>query len=146
MAQWLRKLLPVLLAGALFGYGWHSGAEHMDKQWQEEVRSEYIKKSKAREETQSAVDAISREYQERLLALESSSDKLVADLRGDNKRLRVRIKSLSSTAAQGACGRESDGRAELDDRDAKRILAVTQKADAWIKALQKTIRELQESK
>lgn len=144
MVQWLRKLLPVILAGALFGYGWHSGAESMDTKWKEEVRREYVKKSKATAETQAAVDRISKDYQARLMALESSTDKLVTDLRGDNKRLRVRVKQLSATA-EGTCRCEPDGRAELDDRDAKRILAVTQKADAWIRALQETIRKLQEA-
>lgn len=141
----LKKLFPWVFALTLFGTGWHLGADSMNTKWKEEVHREYVKKSKARDDTQAAVDRISQDYQKRLQELQGSADRLVSDLRGDNKRLRVRVKQLSAKpASDGRC--EFDGRAELDERDAKRILAVTQKADAWIRALQDTIRKLQESK
>lgn len=138
----LKRLFPWVFALTLFGTGWHLGADSMNTRWKEEVHREYVKKTKAREDTQAAVDRISKDYQKRLQELQGSTDRLVTDLRSDNKRLRVRVKQLSTKpTSDGRC--EPDGRAELDERDAKRILAVTQKADAWIKALQDTIRELQ---
>lgn len=143
MLQFLRRLIPWVIAGALFGYGWHLGSNSMDAKWKQEVYNEYVKKTEARATTQKAVDEISERYQEEIASLEGSTDRMLDDLRNDNKRLRVRVKSLSA-ASGGLCGRESDGRAELDERDAKRILAVTQKGDAWIKALQDTIRTLQQ--
>lgn len=141
MLQFLRKLIPWVLAGMLFGLGWHLGSDSMDAKWKQEVHDEYVKRVEAAKSTQRAIDAVSAKYQEDLAALEGSTDRIISDLRSDNKRLRVRVKTTGTS--DGQCGFEPDGRAELDDRDAKRILAVTQKGDAWIRALQDTIRELQ---
>lgn len=141
MLQFLRKLIPWVLAGMLFGLGWHLGSDSMDSKWKQEVHNEYVKRVEAAKSTQRAIDAVSAKYQEDLAALEGSTDRIISDLRSDNKRLRVRVKTTGTS--DGQCGFEPDGRAELDDRDAKRILAVTQKGDAWIRALQDTIRELQ---
>lgn len=141
MLQFLRKLIPWVLAGMLFGLGWHLGSDSMDSKWKQEVHNEYVKRVEAAKSTQRAIDAVSAKYQEDLAALEGSTDRIISDLRSDNKRLRVRVKTIGTS--DGQCGFEPDGRAELDDRDAKRILAVTQKGDAWIRALQDTIRELQ---
>ncbi|AAP33960.1 Rz-like spanin [Teseptimavirus T7] len=141
MLEFLRKLIPWVLAGMLFGLGWHLGSDSMDAKWKQEVHNEYVKRVEAAKSTQRAIDAVSAKYQEDLAALEGSTDRIISDLRSDNKRLRVRVKTTGTS--DGQCGFEPDGRAELDDRDAKRILAVTQKGDAWIRALQDTIRELQ---
>lgn len=141
MLEFLRKLVPWVLAGMLFGWGWQLGADSMDAKWKQEVQNEYVKRVEATKSTQRAVDEISAKYQEDLAALEGSTDRIISDLRSDNKRLLVRIKTTGTST--GECGFEPDGRAELDDRDAKRILAVTQRGDAWIRALQDTIRELQ---
>lgn len=145
MLQFLRKVAPWVLAGSLFAWGWHLGSNSMDTKWKQEVYSEYVKKTEARATTQAEVDKISKRYQEEIAALEGSTDRVLNDLRNDNKRLRIRVKNLSATTGN-LSGCQFDGRAELDERDAKRILAVTQKGDAWIKALQDTIRKLQESK
>lgn len=141
MLQFLRKLIPWVLAGALFGWGWHLGSDSMDAKWKQEVQDVYVKRVEATKSTQREVDEISAKYQEDLAALEGSTDRIISDLRSDNKRLRIRIKTTGTST--GECGFEPDGRAELDDRDAKSILAVTQRGDAWIRALQDTIRELQ---
>lgn len=141
MLQFLRKLTIGFSLGMLFGLGWHLGSDSMDAKWKQEVHNEYVKRVEATASTQRAIDAVSAKYQEDLAALEGSTDRIISDLRSDNKRLRVRVKTTGTS--DGQCGFESDGRAELDDRDAKRILAVTQKGDAWIRALQDTIRELQ---
>lgn len=141
MLEFLRKLIPWVLAGVLFGLGWHLGSDLMDAKWKQEVHNEYVKRVEAAKSTQRAIDAVSAKYQEDLAALEGSTDRIISDLRSDNKRLRVRVKTTGTS--DGQCRFEPDGRAELDDRDAKRIIAVTQKGDAWIRALQDTIRELQ---
>lgn len=141
MLQFLRKLIPWVLAGVLFGLGWHLGSDSMDSKWKQEVHNEYVKRVEATASTQRALNEISAKYQEDLAALEGSTDRIISDLRSDNKRLRVRVKTTGTS--DGKCGFEPDGRAELDDRDAKSIIAVTQRGDAWIRALQDTIRELQ---
>lgn len=147
MLKLLRFSVPWVAAGVLFMTGWHYGAKDVREDWEVTVKNEYIKKTEATEATQRAVDETSKHYQSELAALEGSTDRIITDLRHDNKRLRIRVKAASNAGtASGACGCVSDGRAELDERDAKRILAVTQKGDAWIRALQETIRELQRSK
>lgn len=144
MLQFLKRAAPWFFAALLFASGWHMGSNSKDAEWKEVIHNEYVKRTEATRSTQAAVDKISAKYQEDLAALEGSTDRIISDLRSDNKRLRVRVKTTGSTQSQ--CGRVPDGRAELDERDAKRILAVTQKGDAWIKALQDTIRELQKEK
>lgn len=144
MLQILRRAIPWFLTIMLFTVGWHMGAKSKDTEWKEVVYNEYITKLESTRRTQAEVDKVSTRYQEELAALEGSTDRIIDDLHRDNKRLRVRIKATGSSQSVRRC--EPDGRAELDDRDAKRILAVTQKADAWIKALQDTIRELQKEK
>lgn len=146
MLKLLRYSAPWIAAGVLFMSGWHYGAKSVHEEWEVTVKNEYIKRTEATEATQRAVDAVSEHYQNELSALEGSTDRVIADLRNDNKRLRIRVKTSSTGTAPSACGCISDGRAELDERDAKRILAVTQKGDAWIRALQDTIRELQANK
>lgn len=144
MLQLLRRAIPWFFAILLFASGWHMGAKEKDAQWKEVIQNDYVERIEATASTQRAVNEVSRRYQEELAALEGSTDRIIDDLRSDNKRLRVRVKTTRN--AQGVSRCEPDGRAELDDRDAKRILAVTQKGDAWIKALQDTIRELQKEK
>lgn len=144
MLQFLRRLAPWLIAFMLFTAGWSMGSDSTNNKWKEVIHNEYVQRVEATRNTQAAVDKISAKYQEDIAALEGSTDRIISDLRSDNKRLRVRVKTTGSAKGIGRC--EPDGRAELDDRDAKRILAVTQKGDAWIKALQDTIRELQKEK
>lgn len=144
MLQFLRRVAPWFFAALLFASGWHLGSQAKDAQWKEEIHNVYVKRVEATRSTQEAVNAISAKYQEDIAAMEGSTDRIISDLRSDNKRLRVRIKTTGSSSS--VCGCEPDGRAELDERDAKRIIGVTQKGDAWIKALQDTIRELQKEK
>lgn len=144
MLQILKRAVPWFFAALLFASGWHMGSNSKDAEWKEVIHREYVKRTEATRSTQAAIDKISAKYQEDLAALEGSTDRIISDLRNDNKRLRVRIKTTGSAQSISRC--ESDGRAELDERDAKRILSVTRKGDAWIKALQETIRELQKEK
>lgn len=144
MLLFLKRAAPWFFAALLFASGWHMGSNSKDAEWKEVIQNEYVKRVEATASTQRAIDEISTKYQEDIAALEGSTDRIISDLHNDNKRLRVRIKTTGNTQGVSRC--EPDGRAELDDRDAKRILAVTQRGDAWIKALQDTIKELQKEK
>lgn len=144
MLEFSKRIVPWLWSFMMIAFGWHYGSVSTEAKWKEVIHNEYVQRVEATADTQRAVDKISAKYQADIAALEGSTDRIIDDLRSDNKRLRVRIKTTGS--AQGVNRCEPDGRAELDDRDAKRILAVTQKGDAWIKALQNTIRELQKEK
>lgn len=145
MLELLKRVIPWLVAGLLFASGYWVA----DSKWEAKVNEEYITKLEATEQqrrtVQSKVDQVSKDYQDQLSALEGSSDRVIADLRSDNKRLQLRVKPTSgSVQSDGRC--VIDGYAELDDRDAKRLIAIGLKGDAWIKALQKTVVALQQDK
>lgn len=145
MLELLRKALPWLVAGLLFCSGYWVA----DTKWEAKVNDEYITKLQAADRTRTSVQRevsrISSDYQDKLAALEGSTDRIIADLNRDNKRLRIRVKPTSGTVqTDGRC--VIDGYAELDERDAKRLIAIGLKGDEWIKALQKTVRAMQQEK
>lgn len=142
MLDFLKKALPFLLAGLIYTAGFYSGSVSKDTEWKEVVHNEYVQKSEARKDTQREIDAVSAKYQADLEGLEGSTDRVIADLRSDNKRLRVKVQPTSGTSGpDGRC--IVDGKAELDEGTAKRLIRITQRGDAQIEALQNTIRKLQ---
>ncbi len=142
MLKLLRSALPWVLAGTLFMGGWHLGSTHEEANWKEVIQNEYIARTAATEATQKEVNRVAQDYQDELAALEGSTDRMLADLRDNNKRLSVRIKTLTGQPkGDGRC--EFDGRAELHEATAKDIIGVTQRADAHVRALQNTIKEMQ---
>lgn len=145
MLELLRRCAPWLVAGLLFCSGYWVA----DNKWEAKVNDEYITKLEARENQRAAVqgeiDKVSKDWQDKMSALEGSTDRIIADLNRDNKRLRIRVKPTSGTVqTDGRC--VIDGYAELDERDAKRLIAIGLKGDEWIKALQKTVRAMQQEK
>lgn len=145
MLELLRKALPWLVAGLLFCSGYWVA----DTKWEAKVSNEYITKLQAEDRTRTSVQRevsrIAADYQDKMSALEGSTDRIIADLNRDNKRLRIRVQPTSGTVqSDGRC--VIDGYADLDERDAKRLIAIGLKGDEWIKALQGTIRALQQEK
>ncbi|UNA02561.1 Rz-like lysis protein [Enterobacter phage EP1] len=145
MLELLRKALPWLAAGLLFCSGYWVA----DTKWEAKVNDEYITKLQAEDRTRTSVQRevsrIAKDYQDKMSALEGSTDRIIADLNRDNKRLRIRVQPTSGTVqSDGRC--LVDGYADLDERDAKRLIAIGLKGDEWIKALQGTIRALQQEK
>ena len=137
LKNWL--MVAVLVGSVLFAY--HEGYTKADNKWQQEVNNEYVKKQEATQATQIAVNEISKAYQDDLAALEGSTDRVIADLHLDGKRLRAKLKDKPRDQS-GDSGCFSDGRAELDEEFSRRLIRVTQRGDLWIKALQDTIIEL----
>lgn len=135
----------VIIAAFALGVtlAYNHGYDKANTKWEQEVHNEYVKKVKATEDKQAAVNEISRQYQEDLAALEGSTDRVINDLRNDGKRLRVKL-SATTRELQDNGGCLVDGRAELDEEFSKRLIGVTQRGDAWIKALQNTIKEMQQ--
>lgn len=145
MLELLRRCAPWLVAGLLFCSGYWVA----DNKWEAKVSNEYITKLQAEDRTRASVQrevsSIAKDYQDKMSALEGSTDRIIADLNRDNKRLRIRVKPASGTVqTDGRC--VIDGYAELDERDAKRLIAIGLKGDEWIKALQKTVRAMQQEK
>lgn len=140
------KRYAIIAAFALgITLAYNQGYDKANTKWEQEVHNEYVKKVKATEDKQAAIDEISRQYQEDLAALEGSTDRVINDLRNDGKRLRVKL-SATTRELQDNGGCLVDGRAELDEEFSKRLIGVTQRGDAWIRALQDTIKEMQTKK
>ncbi|WKV24246.1 spanin, inner membrane subunit [Pectobacterium phage LET1] len=145
MLELLRKAIPWLVAGLLFCSGYWVA----DTKWEAKVNNEYITKLQSEDRTRTSVQRevsrIAADYQDKMSELEGSTDRIIADLNRDNKRLRIRVQPTSGTVqSDGRC--VIDGYADLDERDAKRLIAIGLKGDEWIKALQGTIRALQQEK
>lgn len=136
-------IIAAFALGVTLAY--NHGYDKANTKWEQEVHNEYVKKVKATEDKQAAINEISRQYQEDLVALEGSTDRVINDLRNDGKRLRVKL-SATTRELQDNGGCLVDGRAELDEEFSKRLIGVTQRGDAWIKALQNTIKEMQTKK
>lgn len=134
-----------IIAGFALGItlAYNTGYDKADTKWKQEVQNEYVKRTEATADRQAAINKVSKKYQEDLEALEGSTDRVINDLRNDGKRLRVKL-SATSRELQDNRGCLVDGRAELDEEFSKRLIGVTQKGDAWIKALQNTIIEMKQ--
>ncbi|MDU3351421.1 MAG: hypothetical protein E7E72_15135 [Clostridium sp.] len=141
----LKNLKGWLIAGA-FALGmtlaYSHGYDKANNKWKQEVHNAYVSKVESTAAVQAGIGRVSKEYQDDLAALEGSTDRVITDLRNDGKRLRVQLSS-TSRELQDNGGCLIDGRAELDEEFSKRLIGVTQKGDAWIKALQNTIKEMQ---
>lgn len=133
-------IVAVCLLGLVLAYT--HGYDKANTKWEQEVHNEYVKRTEATADKQAAIQEVSQKYQDDLAALEGSTDRVIADLRNDGKRLSVKL-SATTRELQANSGCLIDGRAELDEEFSKRLIGVTQKGDAWIKALQNTIKEMQ---
>lgn len=140
------KSYAIIAAFALgMTLAYNHGYDKANTKWEQEVHNEYIKQTEATANKQAAINEISQQYQEDLAALEGSTDRVINDLRNDGKRLRVKL-SATTRELQDNGGCLVDGRAELDEEFSKRLIGVTQRGDAWIRALQDTIKEMQTKK
>lgn len=142
MLKLLRQAVPWLVAGLLFCSGYWVA----DNKWEAKVNDEYITKLEARENQRAAVqgeiDKVSKDWQDKMSALEGSTDRIIADLNSDNKRLRVKVNTSGLTESDvSRCF--PNGRVELHPETSKSLIRITQEADLKEKALQDTIRRLQ---
>ena len=137
----IKRVAPWLVAGLLFASGYWVA----DNKWEAKVNEEYITKLEARESQRTAiqarVDEVSAEWQDKMSALEGSTDRLINDLNRDNKRLLVKVKTSGlSEPDYSRCF--PNGRVELHPETSKSLIRITQEADLKEKALQETIRRL----
>lgn len=142
MLELLKKALPFLLAVCLFASGWYIGSDRKDSEWKEVVHNEYVTKAEARKDKQASIDKVSAKYQDDLAALQGSTDRIIDDLSRDNKRLRVNV--CAPGTARGLNGRcESYVSVELHESTVRSLVEITKKADLKERALQDTIRKMQ---
>lgn len=142
MLELLKRLAPAIVLVLTFSFGMYVGSVTKDNEWKEEVHNEYVTKTEARASTQREVDAVSKKYQEDYAALEGSTDGIIDGLSRDNKRLRAN--ACAPGSARGSNGRcESYVSVELHESTVKSLVRITESADLKEKALQDTIRKLQ---
>lgn len=142
MLELLKRLAPAIVLVLAFSFGMYVGSVTKDNEWKEEVHNEYVTKNEARASTQREVDAVSKKYQEDYAALEGSTDGIIDGLSRDNKRLRANACAPgSSRGSNGRC--ESYVSVELHESTVKSLVRITKSADLKEKALQDTIRKLQ---
>ena len=142
MLELLKRLAPAIVLVLTFSFGMYVGSVTKDNEWKEEVYNEYVTKNEARASTQREVDAVSKKYQEDYAALEGSTDGIIDGLSRDNKRLRAN--ACAPGSARGSNGRcESYVSVELHESTVKSLVRITESADLKEKALQDTIRKLQ---
>ena len=142
MLELLKRLAPVIVLVLALSFGMYVGSVTKDNEWKEEVHNEYVTKNEARASTQREVDAVSKKYQEDYAALEGSTDGIIDGLSRDNKRLRAN--ACAPGSARGSNGRcESYVSVELHESTVKSLVRITESADLKEKALQDTIRKLQ---
>lgn len=145
-------IAAVLSVAALTGsyqVGKAIGSANEKATQQEVLKNDYIKKSEAATKehnaVQTALDAIGKKHSDQMAELEGSSDGIIAGLNADNKRLRVKLKGTTgATSGSGQCVPTVDGKAELDDSTAKRLVGITVQGDQWIENLQATVKVLQD--
>lgn len=143
MLKLLRQAVPWLVAGLLFCSGYWVA----DNKWEAKVSNEYITKLEARENQRAAVQGeinkVSKDWQDKMSALEGSTDRIIADLNRDNKRMRVKVNTSGLTESDiSRCF--PNGRVELHPETSKSLIRIAQEADLKEKALQDTIRRLQQ--
>lgn len=142
MLDFLKRITPWLAAIMLYMAGYSLGYDKAETHYKEVMHNEYVTKQIATQRTQQAVAKVSQEYQDTLAGIEGSTDRIIADLRSDNKRLRVKLKPQAGVVrSDGGCESASTG--ELDESTAKRLIGITERGDAQIEALIKTVKELQ---
>lgn len=96
-----------------------------------------------RKTSQGELDAISKEWQQKLNASKTDAAGTVAKLRADGVRLRVELADARVCAVTGRCGPDADGKAELSSRAAEFLIGQAKRADDQVEALQAVIRSLQ---
>ena len=142
MLEFLKRAAPWLLAAVMFAGGYHTA----NNKWEAKVNAEYTSNLKASEDTRLAVQAevtkVSKRFQDEMSSLEGSTDRIIADLQSDNKRLRVKVNTSGLTESDiSRCF--PNGRVELHPATSKSLIRIAQEADLKEKALQDTIRRLQ---
>lgn len=142
MLEFLKRAAPWLLAAVMFAGGYHTA----NNKWEAKVNEEYTSNLKASENTRLAVQAevnkVSKRFQDEMSSLEGSTDRIIADLNRDNKRLRVKVNTSGITESDiSRCF--PNGRVELHPETSKSLIRIVQEADLKEKALQDTIRRLQ---
>lgn len=144
---WL-TLTTAIGTGAYF-WGSSNGYAERDKAAQLEQAESERKWTDAllevQNEKQKELEDIGRSYQQRMEALKADSARTVDDLRKSGNKLRIRVAQCETAGyeQQGSGRPVFNGYAELSDESSQFLIGEAQRADEWIKHLQRTVEALQ---
>lgn len=156
--NWVRKVpswvwLALAIAGSVWFYGhlrYNAGqaeAEAKLSAYKTEVQKAVairLTQNKIKEAQDRQVFAqIAEQYKKDIADAKAEGNRIAADLRAGNIKLRKQWQccSVPAKAADGSSG--ADEEARLREESAGRIIGNAAEADSWIRALQDTVRQLQ---
>lgn len=129
----------ILMGFVVYNKGYSNGVLHTKEVYLENERNYYRNLAELKAENQRKIDEISRRYNEEISEIKIHSNRTISNLNSANKRLLVKLRTYENSGSHRPV---PAGKAELDPEFAKRIIGVTERGDAWIKALQDTIIQL----
>lgn len=144
---WL-SLTSVIATGSYF-LGSHNGYQERDTAAKLEQAESEKKWTDAllevQNEKQRELEEIGRSYQQQMETLKVDTARTIDDLRKSGNKLRIRVSQCETAGQQqsGVGGPVTDGYAELSDSSSQFLIGEAQRADAWIKHLQRTVEALQ---
>ena len=144
---WL-SLTSVIATGSYF-LGSHDGYKERDTAAKLEQAESEKKWTDAllevQNEKQRELEEIGRSYQQQMETLKVDTARTIYDLRKSGNKLRIRVSQCETAGQQqsGVGGPVTDGYAELSDSSSQFLIGEAQRADAWIKHLQRTVEALQ---
>ena len=142
IVMWVFLLL--VGAGIIYAKGYSDSTETHTKKLNE-AQIELLNQKEAHrvqlQETQSALEA---EWRQKNALVQSAAARTVDELRSSNVRLSVKLADVTVASVTGGDQCRADGRAELHRETSEFLIGEAQRADSQVKALQATIRNLQE--
>jgi hypothetical protein len=148
----IRSLVIAMAVVATFAAGYRTGASSVQARWDaatlewEKVKREAGESLRKREAALAAAigPQAGAKYIEELENVKAENDRLLADLRADNVRLRKRWNSCAAgrVAQDADAGRELDEAARLRDESAGRIVRAAAECDAQVRGLQGVVVEI----
>lgn len=142
IVMWVFLLLAA--AGIIYTKGRSDEAEAHTKKLNAAQLELLTEKENHRVQLQEAQTSIEAEWRQKNALVQSAATRTVDELRGSNVRLSVRLADLTVSSVTGSNQCRADGRAELHRETSEFLVGEAQRADAQVKALQETIRNLQE--
>lgn len=142
IVMWVFLLL--VAAGLIYAKGYEDSTETHTKKLNEAQIALMKQKEEHRVQLQETQGKIEGEWRQKNQLVASAAARTVDELRGSNIRLSVKLADATIASVTDGNQCRADGRAELHRETSEFLIGEAQRADAQVKALQATIRNLQE--
>lgn len=142
IVMWVFLLLAA--AGLIYVKGRTDEAEAHTKKLNDAQIALMKQKEEHRVQLQETQSKIESEWRQKNQLVASAAARTVDELRGSNIRLSVKLADATVASVTDGNQCRANGRAELHRETSEFLIGEAQRADAQVKALQATIRNLQE--